>query len=359
MIKGAKMGEKKKIGLGRYPYINTRVRTMKAGLIPKSDYMKLSKMSLPNMARYLQEGCYKKEINEFAQKYDGLDLIENAIEANLAATFSKLIRISSNEVSMLIEVYLGRWDLRNIKALMRAKHSKIPLEDTKRALIPCGNISGSLVEELFKTNTVEDLLELAKKKNYIIGADEAIKAYNAKGLCNAENVLDKAYYSDLLSHAENMPKQGKIIRAFIETEIDIRNLKLIFRLKREGFKKEDILKHILYPGAHLGKTELSMLAATPSVDELCIAIKKTHYGRILEESIKKYKDAGSMSPIQTALDKCWLAKADRMLHQHPLSINPILGFMLSKEIEYKNIRLIAHVHAFNLPEDVITENLIA
>ena len=354
------MGEKKKIGLGRYPYINTRVRTMKAGLISKADYMKLSKMSLPNMARYLQEGCYKKEINEFANKHEGLDLIENAIEANLAATFSKLIRISSNEVSMLIETYLGRWDLRNIKALMRAKHSKIPLEDARRALIPCGNISGPLVEELFKKNTVEELLELAKKKKYILGAEDAINAYKAKGnLCDAENVLDKAYYSDLLSHAENMPKQGKIIRAFIETEIDIRNLKLLFRLKREGFKKEDILKHILYPGARLGKTELSMLATTPSVDELCSAMKKTHYGGLLAESIKKYRDSGSMSPIQTALDKCWLAKADLMLHQHPLSINPILGFMLSKEIEYKNIRLIAHVHAFGLPESVITENLIA
>ena len=354
------MAEKKKIGLGRYPYINTRVRAMKAGLIPKSDYMKLSKMSLPNIARYLQEGGYKNEINEFAQKYDGLNLIENAIEANLAATFSKLIRISSNEVSMLIEVYLGRWDLRNIKALIRAKHSKIPLEDVKRALIPCGNISGTLVEELFKKNTVEDLLEAAKKKKYVLGAEEAIQAYKAKAsLCDAENVLDKAYYSNLLSHAESMPKQGKVIRAFIETEIDIRNLKLLFRLKREGFKKEEILKHVLYPGARLGKTDLSMLAATSSVDELCSAMKKTSYGAVLAESLKNFRESGSMSPIQTALDKCWLAKADLMLHQHPLSINPILGFMLSKEIEYKNIRLIAHVHAFNLPERVIAENLIA
>ncbi len=354
------MAEKKKIGLGRYPYINTRVRAMKAGLIPKSDYMKLSKMSLPNIARYLQDGGYKMEINEFAQKYDGLNLIENAIEANLARTFSKLMRISSKEVSLLIEVYLGRWDLENIKALMRAKHSNIALEDTQRALIPCGKLSGPLVDELFKKNTVEELLELAKKKKYVLGAEDALNAYKAKrSLSDAENVLDKAYYSNLLFHAGNMPKQGKIIRAFIETEIDIRNLKLLFRLKREGFKKEDILKHILYPGARLGKSELSMLAATASVDELCSAMKKTHYGGVLAESLKKFRESGSMSPIQTALDKYWLAKADLMLHQHPLSINPILGFMLSKEIEYKNIRLIAHVHAFSLPESVIAENLIA
>lgn len=349
-----------KLGLGTYPYLNARVRVMKADMIPGKEYAKLAKMSVSEIARYLQDTRYKAEINEFAQKYNGAELIEQAIDANIGRTFSKLLAISTGEVRELAGAYLGRWDLWNVKAILRAKQSKIPREELELSLIACARIGSGEETEILKKESVEEILLFAGKKGYVLGADDALKAYKASGkLGDAENALNKAYYNSLLKKAEELPAQGKIFRAFLKTELDIRNIKTILRLKREGFKKEEIIKHLIYPGERLGKAELFGLAGAPSLDELAGALTKTYYGKILGESLKRMKETFSISPVQTALDRYWLSKAGLMLHQHPLSINPILGFMLSKEIEHKNIRLIARARASNLPEEVITDNIIA
>lgn len=349
-----------KMGLGTYPYINARVRAMKADLIPESEYLKLAKMSLPEIARYLQDTRYKEEINELAQKYSGAELVERAINANIGRAFTKILAISAGEVRELLDAYLGRWDLWNLKAIMRAKHSKAPAEELELALLSCGRIGCGGSGELCKKETVEDVLLLAEKEGYAVGVGEALKAYKATGkLSDAENTLNKAYYSSILAKAEGLPQQGKLFRAFLKTELDIRNIKTILRLKREGFKKEDIMKHLIFPGEKLGKSDLSKLAGASSMDELGGALMKTYYGQVLGDSMKKMKEKSSISPVQTALDKYWLGKAGLMLHQHPLSINPIMGFLISKEIEHKNIRLIARARATGLPEDTILENLVA
>lgn len=354
------LGGKKKLGLGSYPYINARVRAMKADLIPKGEYAKLAKMGLPEIARYLQETRYKEEINEFAPKYGGADLIEQAINKNIGHTFSKLLDISTGEIRSLLEAYLGRWDLWNLKAIMRAKQSKISREELELSLLSCGKIRGHQAEDLLKKEAVEDVLAAAAVKGYVAGAGDAEKAYKASGkISDVENILNKAYYDSLIEMAEGIPKQGALFRSFLKTELDIRNIKTILRLKREGFKKDDIMKHLIFPGERLGKSELSVLAAASSMDELGNALMKTYYGKALGASLKKMKDTGSISPVQTALDKYWLLKAGLMLHQHPLSINPIMGFMISKEVEHKNLRLIARTHASGLSEQTITENLVA
>ena len=77
-----------------YSYTNTRVRVMKSKLIDSSEYSKLMKMSLDQIARYLQETEYKKEIDEMGTTYEEANLIEYALNRNLANSFKKILDFS-------------------------------------------------------------------------------------------------------------------------------------------------------------------------------------------------------------------------------------------------------------------------
>ena len=63
---------------GNYPYVTARVKAKKPKLLRKDDYLKLVQSSPAEIARSLQEGHYKREVDELAAKYRGATLVEMA-----------------------------------------------------------------------------------------------------------------------------------------------------------------------------------------------------------------------------------------------------------------------------------------
>jgi len=97
---------------------------MKTKLVPAEMYARMMNMDMSEIARYLEETQYKDEIDALSKDYSGVELIEHATFANLAKTFRKLEEVSIDEPSFLILEYLRRWDVWNIKTLLRGKFQR-------------------------------------------------------------------------------------------------------------------------------------------------------------------------------------------------------------------------------------------
>ena len=134
----------------KYAYITGRVRAMKTKLIPAEMYPRMMNMEMSEIARYLEETQYKEEIDALAKDYSGVDLIEHATFDNMAKTFRKLAEVSIDEPSFLILEYLRRWDVWNIKTLLRGKFSGASDTEIMKYLVPAGELSPEHLEELAK-----------------------------------------------------------------------------------------------------------------------------------------------------------------------------------------------------------------
>ncbi|MFQ6119771.1 MAG: V-type ATPase subunit, partial [Methanosarcinales archaeon] len=86
----------------KYAYITARVRSMKRKLIPKETYPKLLQMDIPEIIRFIEESEYRQDVDELARSFSGIDLLEHALNRNLAMTYRKLIDISQEEAKFLI-----------------------------------------------------------------------------------------------------------------------------------------------------------------------------------------------------------------------------------------------------------------
>ena len=98
-----KLKQQKELKLGKYPYTYVRVMVMKSLLFKKDDYHKMLKMGFNEIAKFLQDTNYKKEISELGTEHSGADLLELALNRNLAASFKKLVRISPDELGTVIK----------------------------------------------------------------------------------------------------------------------------------------------------------------------------------------------------------------------------------------------------------------
>lgn len=330
----------------QYSYIVARVRVMKSKLIPKQMYPKFINMEIPEITRFIEESEYKKDVDELSKKYSGTDLFEHALNQNLALTYRKLIDISQNEANFLITEYLRAWDIWNIKTIIRGKFSGATEEEILEDIVSAGELRYSDITKIVKIDTIDGVIASFAGTPYY----SALQEY--KDLAEMENNLDKIYYSNLLKAVASTG--NKLFLKFLRTEIDLKNIKLLFRMKRAGMERDEILNNLIPGGIELKENQLVRLASLP-LSEFIHALEEYPYWKAISDVVE---DLSTLINIETRLDKYGLEYASSISHYYPLSILPVLDYILSKKIEVDNLRIIVRGKETDLPEDIIKAHLV-
>ena len=350
--------ERKKIKLGMYSYTYARVSVMRTFLIKKEDYYKLLKMSLSEITKFLQDSQYRAEINKLATEYSGIDLIEVALNQNLVGTFNKLKMISAQEIVLLIEKYSKRMDLRNIKTILRAKFIGKKKEEIKNLLIPVGIFTMGDLEKLIKKDSIEEILKEQKLADFssLATAFEDFKKNNR--LTQIENAFTKFYYEDLMKFTTILPTEGRLFKEFLETEIEILNIMTMLRLKKENLEKDKIKNYIIFSGDRVEDAKVLKMLEIEKLNDLISHLEKTKYHDIVKKASARFEIDQSLIEFDIFFNKYLLKKSILLLHQHPLTIDIILGYMFAKEIEVKNLKTIIKGKQLGLKESMIENMLV-
>ncbi len=334
----------------KYAYITGRVRAMKTKLIPGDMYSRMMSMDTSEIARYLEETQYKDEIDALSKDYSGSELIEHATFANLAKTYQKLARVAIDEPEFLILEYLRRWDVWNIKTLLRGKFSKASDTEIVKYLVPAGELSADRLSELAKKDTVQEIISAFDGTDYA----SALTGYDGKSLASVENALDKLYYFRMeRAVGGTLSVGGGLLLKYVRREIDIRNLITLFRMNKAGVDAA-VIQENLIPGGKL-HDELSRMAGQPFGEFLRGLEGYPFWSSISDVATV---DVDAISRIEARLKAYLVRYAWALSNYHPLSILPVLGYMVSKETEVSNIRKIVLGKEAGLPAELIEEQVV-
>lgn len=341
------------IKLGKYPYTYVRSAVMKSLLFKKADYDKMLKMGFDDIARFLQETSYKNEINELATQYSGSDLLELALNRSLAYSFKKLIRISPKELGIIIREYAKRKDIEDIKTIIRGKFTNADEKSIVASLTAAGTLNSEFLLSLVKKANIEEVLKNNGLVGYGIFAGAIGEFNEKKSLAPIENVLEKWYYNRLLEFSKMLPTQGTLFRNFLIKEIEVQDLLTIFRLLRMHYKKDHIKNFLISKGAGIIR-----LAEAESIEELAKLLEKTKYKKNIEKGLQEFREKDSLIALESELYRLLLREASLLLHQHPLSVDMILGYMLAKDIEVRNLKLLVKGKQLGLSESFIEREMV-
>lgn len=355
--------------IGEHPYTYARVCAMKGKLIEREQYNRLLKMRVNEMLKFLQETTYKREIDEMMVTHLGIGAAEAVLNKNLVRTLRKVKRISDGNLVTVINKYLERYDVYNLKTVLRGKCTGITSEKIESLLLNVGRIHKQVLLNLMKRDTVSDVLGDIEKilvtdlsemdardlRTRLKAAQDTFNKNN--NLFEIENVLDQQYYTTLLGFSKRMAGDGEHFKNFLLHEIDVLNIRTLLRLKREKMAATDIQRYLFFSGATLSKETLKRLLKINALDELVEEIKKRGYCKKVET--EKLKKDNSLIDIENNLQQYVLEKANLLLHQHLLTVNVILGYVLAKEIEVRNLKILIKGKHLGLPEEFLSRELIA
>ncbi len=344
----------KRVNLGSYPYTYARVSYMRSLLLKKEDYHKLLKMSLNEVIAFFESSLYKSEIDRLASELSGIDLIEIALNRNLAATYKKLIKISPNSLRYIISEYLKRKDVEDIKTILRAAFTNTPFQRLKNMIQGAGTLSYDYLIQLSKIGDVEQILgKISIFSGQLQSAQESFKAKHA--LIDIETALDHSYYTNIQHIASQLSIEGNAFSEFLKKEIEVVNLLTLFRLKRERIDKKEI-QHYLFSLERYPM--LQKLLDIQSISEAAKTLESAEYGSAVKKGLEEFNEKGSLIKLETRLYNYLFRKSIALSRKYPLLLNTILGYMFLKEIEVRNLRIMVKGKQLNISNDFIEEQLV-
>ncbi|HOB58788.1 MAG TPA: V-type ATP synthase subunit C [Methanoregulaceae archaeon] len=345
-------------GPAPYVYVCTRLRVRKAKLIPREDYLRLLNMSIPEITRFIEETQYKREIDELASSFHGIDLIELALSWNLAKEYQSIQDITPGVLKRFTQSYLRKWDIQNILTILRGKTQGMKPGKIREILVPAGEMDRVFLDRLVKEETPERILEALKGQSvYPAIAAGFSTAVSEGSFARIENELYKQFYENLLSEATSGFKGGKQFLEYIMLDIDITNIRNMFRLRADTLHED--ARSMMIPGGTFSTDAFQHLISIEESKEFIDTLKsKVHVKPLIMLLEEMSGGEKSLREIEIDLIKVQLAQMESLSKLNPFSIHPILTYLEKKKYEIFNLRAIARGKEVNLPTDRIRSYLV-
>jgi vacuolar-type H+-ATPase subunit C/Vma6 len=372
------------------PYTIIRVGVMRTKLFTPAHYHQFMHMGIAEMIQRMQESDYAEEISAYTLSERDPGALAHVLTQNLARTMEKLRRICDENARRVVDIFAMREDFDNLRSILRGMRAGFPPQRISVHLRATGILDDAAwTGILARCASPDELLDaLAMSPHAHINRAGAVLASifagaqkDAQGthasdedarpdsaprgfldipLARWEHALERAYDTILLDFIEEFGGESVGFDEFFVEEIDGRNILTLFKLTREGVPGDEIMRYLSpIPGRMdaLGLAFYERALKRTSVADLFLAFQKTPYATVMREASKEYTSTGSLSVLEILLARRLLRQSMTLLHRHPLSVDVILGFLIAKRMEIRNLNCILRAKTLMM-DDADVERLL-
>jgi len=164
--------------------------------------------------------------------------------------------------------------------------------------------------------------------------------------------LDKLYFHFMLDEAKALGEP--FLLTYIRTLIDLTNIMVFFRSKLVD-RPKSFVNDVLIPGGFVDKDKfVEVYQDTP--DMLVKSLSYSPYSGVLEKMVALFEQGRNISLIEKLKDNYLITFMKQAKHVM-FGIQPIVAFMVAKDMEVKNLRIIITGKQAGLSEDLLKERL--
>ena len=312
-------------------YLVTRVHGLSRHLIEPDD----TKLILD--AKDLKEAIERIPKSEYPEiiKLATLDatVLERIFLEKMVERFYFIVKAASGDVQSFFKVYSSRFEMENVKRVLRAIHGGEPLEEQN--LIP-------LIKEftlvnfsaLMKAKDLKEAVGLLRETDYghLIGDFELYQRFGTTSILEAS--LDKHYYERLNEVAQRIPNK-ELVKSIIGFEIDLKNLMTILLLKMQGVEQGEIQNRIVELFYKVREFRIKSLIEARTEDFAHI-LKSLYYAKFAEE-IQTVLNNGSWKEGERIFSAELHDEASKIAARNPHTLAFVLYYLIRCEYEAKDL----------------------
>jgi V/A-type H+-transporting ATPase subunit C len=245
----------------------------------------------------------------------------------------------------IFTLFLLKNDYHNIKVLLKGEFSG---STDETLLLKSGTIPLPVLKTSISNRMLTELPDIMAK-----GIEDCIDTYGRTADPQViDIILDKACYSNMREKAETSGKD--FLKKLIEIYIDLANIKILIRLKALD-KSLDFLQKVVLSGGSIPQ-EVYIECLNEPFEKIIEKFKLTPYHILCEEGINSYLATNSPSRFEKLSDDFIMSFIKKSKYL-TLGIEPLVGYLIGKQTEIQNVRIIMVGKINNINNDVIRERL--
>ena len=280
--------------------------------------------------------------------------IQDQLDNNFIKTIEMMKKDSSKKMIDFYDAYLEKQDFYLIKNLLKDKLNDKEFDENifdRAVLVKTKNLLKNISSA--EKNKISEVL---KDNNFPKNLTDTLSEENVD-LIKFDNEFDKFIVEKLKDvRVPYKCKDGK--NKFINYLVDTINIKNVLRAKQIGYDEKTSKKLFIGEGQEIASWKYNELAESDSVSQIINSLQGTSYYDSLKNVIEDYNKENSVQVLENALDGNFLKLMKDISTENYVTIGPTIRFIVSKEFEVKNLKIIAKGLSENIPSDTIKKLLI-
>jgi len=339
----------------RYPFLSAYLKGEEAKLVTSNHIDRMSQVSslhdILDVIRETAIGSYLEGV--LVETFDDLD---EHLWMYLGDCLERVewFKPVPADILKILKAYIVKYDVLNIKAALQG------ISTGKQARrIPIGVIHNyGLLDELSSAENVEGIIELLTKcklGNYASILEECKIDEGVESRLLAEARLDEEYYKNLLSITKGIRDSVVLSKAY-STTIDMTNLQIILRAIIGGIGPE-AAEYTINGGYMLSSEAIKELLPL-KLNDVPSKLENTQYQNMAEEVVNSYDRTKSIAVIEEIVEQHKFKLSQEVLSPRVLSPLMIAWYLILKETEIRNLRLILKAMFDNILVEEIKNYLV-
>jgi V/A-type H+-transporting ATPase subunit C len=258
------------------------------------------------------------------------------------------------DIGRILNAYVVKYDVLNIKAALQGL-----MTGKKARRIPVGCIHHQgLLDELFNAPDVAGIAALLNGCR--LGAYASIlEGYNleegVRSRLQVEAKLDEEYYRSLLAVSAKVQDGAVLVKVF-SMLMDLVNLQIVMRATLGGMGSEAAAYTVGGGYIITGPVVRELIALRPG--DIPDRLTGAGYRGMVEEIISNYEKTKTLAVVEDTIDRYKLNMFRDVLAPRVLSPLTAVWYLVIKEIEVRNLRLILKAAMDSLSVEEIKSNLV-
>jgi V/A-type H+-transporting ATPase subunit C len=333
--------------LANQAYLRTRLAIMSENLLGPEKIFALAQLPLEELAKRTGFDSYKGS-DTVAQ----LGAFERALMQTWLDELSALLRPLEGPARRLLTQWASRYELLNIKALVRGKIGQLSNEEIERSLFKLPGFLSLNLETLINTDTVPELLRRLKQTRYQSLAIQALRRYEENPdpfLLDA--TLDQQFYSNLINWAQRLEEHDRtetlnMIGRFVDRHNLVWSLRYRYNYR---LQPSEVVYLAIDGGRLLNRPALQRIVQMDTLGEALTRLPPNllRHGQMPTEIMK----------IEVAMRNDLSEYAERAMRRSPSALTSVLAYLLLRRGEIKKLYAIVHARVNGLSDQLLQEAL--
>jgi vacuolar-type H+-ATPase subunit C/Vma6 len=294
--------------------------------------------NLAAFATQLRETSYQTQIAKVALPLTSRKL-ERALNEDLIESYVKMIKNSPSKAADFLSVYVLRFEVENLKTLIKATNAKLGTEEKKsRIYFSAEDFLRRRVmfEDLAKASSLRQMQNALSGSMYEVAYSRGMQGYEERGETSGLDILlDKVFYDSLHDRYDKLPRKEKNhVYFYAAMENDSFTLLSILRGRTLNYDSNWLRAAVPTKNFKFTSETVEAILTAPDFESAIKAASETFYGKFFNKTSTPEE---TLATAEKAFKKAIFQHAKASTIGEIFNVGGPLAFMMLKEAEVRNL----------------------